>query len=61
LAAASALSFEELLDALRVRLAPSRAAEFYPGRLDYGCSRPDQALSTLSRWPAARIAALDGF
>ena len=60
LAAASALSFEELLEALRVRLAPSRSAEFYPGRLDYGCSRPlTKALSTLSRWPAARIAALD--
>ena len=60
LAAASALSFEELLEALRVRSAPSRTAEFYPGRLDYGCSRPlTKALSTLSRWPAARIAALD--
>jgi hypothetical protein len=60
LAAANALSFEELLEALRVRLAPSRAASFYPGRLDYGCSRPlTQALATLSRWPAERIAALD--
>ena len=33
---------------------------FYPARLDYGCSRPlTKALSTLSRWRAARIAALD--
>jgi hypothetical protein len=49
-----------LLEALRVRLAPSRAAGFYPGRLDYGCSRPlTKALSTLGRWPAGRIAALD--
>ena len=55
LAAANALSFGELLEALRVRLAPSRAAEFYPHRLDYGCSRPlTKALSTLSRWSAAR-------
>jgi len=47
LAAASALSFEELLEALRVRSAPSRTAEFYPGRLDDGCSRPlTRALST---------------
>lgn len=60
LAAANALSFEELLEALRVRLAPLRAAEFYPRRFDYGCSRPlTEALSTLGRLPASRIAALD--
>jgi hypothetical protein len=45
-----------------VRLAPSGLGGrvFYPGRLDYGCSRPlTKALSTLGRWPAARIVALD--
>ena len=59
LAAANALDFGEVLELVHARLARPRAGECHAGELDYACSRPRlQALSTLSRLPASKIAAL---
>ena len=59
LAAANALDFGELLELVRVRLAPPRAGAFYAGGLDYACSGPVlKALCGLSRLSPSRVAAL---